>query len=137
MFFAFDIFAVLCMGLTKISALFFFRRVFFTGHKREIFNYIAIASIGVVSLWMIAFLIMSFFECGTHISAEWTSDTKIAAKYCTHNYPVLEGLAISDFLLDFWILILPIPKVRCYPISLEASFNRKMIDHASIHYAGT
>jgi hypothetical protein len=113
MFFAFNVFAVLSMGLNKISALFFFKRVFVTGHKIEVFNYIAITSIGVVILWTIAFLIMSFFECGTHISAEWTSDAKIAAKYCTHNYPVLEGLAISDFLLDFWILILPIPKVCC------------------------
>lgn len=112
MFFAFNIFAILSMGLTKISALFFFKRVFVTGHKWETFNFITKTSIGVIILWMIAFLIMSFFECGTHISAMWTSNAKIAAKYCTHNYPVLEGLAISDFLLDFWILILPIPKVR-------------------------
>jgi hypothetical protein len=112
MFFAFDIFAVLSMGLTKISALFFFKRIFCTGHKKEVFNYITIGSVIIIVLWMIAFLIMSFFECGTHISAEWTSDAAVAAKYCTHNYPVLEGLAISDFLLDIFVLLLPIPKVR-------------------------
>lgn len=119
MFFAFDVFAVLSMGLTKISALYFFKRVFFTGHKMEVFNYITIGGIGVIVLWMIAFLIMSFFECGTHISAEWTTSAAIAAKYCTHNYPVLEGLAISDFLLDFFVLLLPIPKV-CFDRSYIA-----------------
>ena len=48
--------------------------------------------------------------CGTHFSALWTGH-KDFAKYCKATDPYLLSLAISDFLLDIWILTLPVPQV--------------------------
>lgn len=57
---------------------------------------------------MVAFVILSIFQCGTHFSALWDG-TQV--KYCKIIYPVFDAMAISDVILDVWILVLPI-----YPV---------------------
>ncbi len=66
-------------------------------------------TIGVVILWLLVFQFLAGFQCGTHFSALWDGTYR---QYCTLSFPFLYGLAVSDFLLDVWILALPIPGVR-------------------------
>lgn len=63
----------------------------------------------VVILWLLVFQFLTGFQCGTHFSALWDG---YYVQYCTISFPFLYGLVISDFLLDIWILVLPIPGVR-------------------------
>jgi len=43
-------------------------------------------------------------------------------EYCVISFPFLYGLAVSDFLLDVWILSLPIPSV----VRLNARWPKKL-----------
>lgn len=95
---------MLCLGCTKASALFFYQRLFCVGRKTTL-NHIIVASIVVVALWTLTFEFLTGFQCGTHFTALWDGSY---LKYCTISFPFLYGEAISDFLLDVWVLCLPI-----------------------------
>lgn len=73
----------------------------------------------VVVLWLFVFSILAGLQCGTHFSALWDGTY---TQYCTISFPFLYGLAVSDFLLDVWILVLPIPRVA----QLNASLSKKL-----------
>lgn len=62
------------------------------------------------------YLILTGLICGTHFSALWTSRSDYL-KYCGAAHPYLLSLSISDFLLDIWILALPIPQVGARAVS--------------------
>jgi len=105
---AWNTFVTLCLACTKISVLFFYRRIFCVHGRRETFYVLTTGTIGVVVCWLIAFEFSGWFQCGSHISALWDGSY---LEYCTHSFPYLYGLAISDFLLDIWILVLPFPQI--------------------------
>ena len=56
--------------------------------------------------------VMNAVQCGSHISALWTPPVQNYLEYCIYVFPFVTGFAISNFLLDLLILVLPIPKVR-------------------------
>ncbi|KAI1416517.1 hypothetical protein F5Y13DRAFT_186135 [Hypoxylon sp. FL1857] len=78
-----------------------------------------IGTIVVVILWLSVFQFLTGFQCGTHFSALWDGNYE---KYCTISFPFLYGLAVSDFLLDIWILSLPIPRV----LQLNAALPKRL-----------
>ena len=96
------------LAFTKMSALFFYRRIFCVGSYTRVFSLATMFSIAIVSCWLITFEFLAGFQCGTHFAALWDGTY---AQYCFLSFPYLYGLAISDFLLDIWILALPIPLV--------------------------
>lgn len=68
----------------------------------------------VCCLWVVAFTILVGLSCGTHFSALWTSSKAVFLQYCGKRpHQFLLSMSISDFLLDFWIIALPIPQVCC------------------------
>lgn len=73
----------------------------------------------VVIVWLFVFQFLTGFQCGTHFSALWDGNYE---KYCTLSFPFLYGLAVSDFLLDIWILSLPVPRV----LRLNAALSKKL-----------
>lgn len=73
----------------------------------------------IVVLWLVVFQFLTGFQCGTHFSAAWDGNYE---KYCTLSFPYLYGFAISDFLLDIWILSLPVPRV----LQLNATLSKKL-----------
>ena len=112
------------MGLTslacsKLSALFFYRRIFYLGGRQSSFNIVIIITAVVVILWLVVFQFLTGFQCGTHFSALWDGTY---LEYCVISFPFLYGLAVSDFLLDVWILSLPIPSV----VRLNARWPKKL-----------
>ena len=111
MYIVFDLFSTTTLGCTKISALLFFRRIFCTPSHRTFFAYLTLITIIIVALWTVAFNILTGLACGTHFSALWTSRQDYT-KYCRKtSWGFLLGLAVSDFVLDIWILSLPLPQV--------------------------
>ncbi|MCJ1432699.1 hypothetical protein MMC27_002056 [Xylographa pallens] len=107
------------LAFTKLSALFFYRRIFCVGNYMRYFNLATIFSIVTVGFWLVTFEFLAGFECGTHFAALWDG---AYAQYCTLSFPYLYGLAVSDFLLDIWILALPIPVI----LRLHTNRTRKL-----------
>ncbi|KAK5997695.1 hypothetical protein PT974_00050 [Cladobotryum mycophilum] len=103
---ALDILTILCLGCTKASALMFYQRIFCVSGRKATFNIVVTTTVIVVACWVITFEFLTGFQCHTHFSALWDGTY---TKYCTYSFPFLYGLAISDFLLDVWVLLLPIP----------------------------
>ncbi|KAI1260708.1 hypothetical protein F5Y18DRAFT_404296 [Xylariaceae sp. FL1019] len=116
---ALDIFTNNTLACVKLSALFFYRRIFCSAGKRVIFSPVTTATIIVVILWLFVFQFLTGFQCGTHFSALWDGTY---LEYCTLSFPVLYGLVISDFLLDIWILVIPIPGI----MQLNTTIQRKL-----------
>jgi hypothetical protein len=99
------------MGLAKLSAVLFYRRIFCTA-LRDAFSVITGVVAVLVVLWTIAFFVMTFLICGLNINYLFSVGHSASAK-CGAIFPYFMGTTISDFLLDVFILILPIPKVSC------------------------
>lgn len=55
--------------------------------------------------------IMNGLQCGSEISALWTNVDEYIAK-CIYAFPFETGFAISNFILDLLIIMLPLPKVK-------------------------
>ncbi len=110
LYIAFDFFSITTLGGVKISALLFFRRIFCVLNRQTIFSILTRITITIVVLWTVTFLILTGLQCGTHFSALW-SGALVQAQYCHISYPFLLGLTVSDFILDVWIICLPLPQV--------------------------
>ncbi|KAI1654870.1 hypothetical protein F4813DRAFT_368741, partial [Daldinia decipiens] len=107
------------LACVKLSVLFFYRRIFCAGGKWTTFGVVTWVTIVVVVLWLLVFQFLTGFQCGTHFTALWDGSY---VQYCTISFPFLYGLVISDFLLDVWILILPIPDI----LHLHTTLQRKL-----------
>lgn len=69
-------------------------------------------SIVLVALWTVTFFVMTFLLCGPNINFLWVPGN--TAK-CWLVFRYFLGTTISDFVLDVFILGLPIPKVSYLP----------------------
>ncbi|KAI0886418.1 uncharacterized protein GGS22DRAFT_199702 [Annulohypoxylon maeteangense] len=116
---AWDVLGTTSLACSKLSALFFYRRIFYVGGNRCWFNITVIITIIMVIIWLVVFQFLTGFQCGTHFSATWDGTYE---KYCTLSFPYLYGFAVSDFLLDIWILSLPIPRI----LRLNATLSKKL-----------
>ncbi|CRG86468.1 hypothetical protein PISL3812_03474 [Talaromyces islandicus] len=116
-YFTLDAVAVWTLGLVKLSALFFYRRIFCNG-PRDAFHVINIVSIVVVCLWIITFFTLNFSICGPHLTSLWDG----GIPKCSRLHSYLEATAISDVILDFWIICLPLPNIW----SLRTSIKRRI-----------
>ncbi|TGO38622.1 hypothetical protein BHYA_0071g00330 [Botrytis hyacinthi] len=123
LYFAFDLFSILTLGCVKISALCFYYRIFCEHGRRTAFRILVIISIVICSLWVAAFCILLGLSCGSHFSALWTSSKAVFLQYCgTRPHQFLLSLSISDFILDFWIIVLPIPQILTIKTTLTRRF---------------
>lgn len=108
---AFDICIVISLACTKMSALYFYKRIFCVNGRKGLLRMLINSTVVIIVLWTIAFCLLPLLQCGTHYSALWDGDYN---KYCHISIPFIYGLTISEFLLDVWVLMLPIPVVRHY-----------------------
>ncbi|KAG5982345.1 hypothetical protein E4U55_002036 [Claviceps digitariae] len=116
---ALNLSSIVCLGSVKASALFFYKRIFCVAGRKAALNVIIITLLVIVACWVVTFEILLAFQCGTHFSAPWDG-TQL--KYCTMSYPVLQAQAVSDFLLDVLVLIMPM-----YPVTqLHTTWTRKV-----------
>ncbi|CAI7665742.1 unnamed protein product [Penicillium glandicola] len=116
-----DIATVLAFGSTKLSILFFYRRVFCDSRVvRTVFDMVTRGTIVLTIVWTIAFTFGSIFLCGAHPSYAWAPVAVVAEK-CHVQTTFLEAHAVSDLILDVWIWSLPLPKI----FSLHMTMRRK------------
>lgn len=95
---------------TKLSFIFFYRRIFVTGSStRNLFGKVTVAVIVLIVLWTLSFVFAFLFSCGSDISAHWNV-ADLRSK-CDKRLDAENGLAISDFLIDVIVFLLPIPRV--------------------------
>ena len=55
--------------------------------------------------------IMNALQCGNNILVLWSVDLAIYVQNCVYVFPFESGFAIFNFLLDFFIILMPLPKV--------------------------
>lgn len=108
---SFQFIQALALGLIKLSALTFYRRIFTGKGRTTTFDVINNVTIVIVVLWTMVMFIMNALQCGRHMTALWVGPEDWLA-YCSTISPKFEeAFGISNVILDVWILALPLPKV--------------------------
>jgi hypothetical protein len=102
---------VVCYGLIKLSILAFYRQIFVVNQKNSIFNRIVIVAAWVIFLWTITFILIVIFPCGVHVDNNWGTASQQIAHCLVIGYTSLDGLAASDFILDLFLICLPLPMI--------------------------
>jgi hypothetical protein len=92
-------------GLMKLSALFFYRRIFTTHRHFLTFNSVMIA---LVTTWTAAFLIVDVFLCGT---TPWVLWTPGAVHTCVNRNNLNLLFSITDAVGDILIVSMPFPVI--------------------------
>ena len=107
----------LAIGMTKLSVLFFYRRVFCS----RVFSLINWIVITLVALWTVAFTLSDVFLCRARIDLNWalpaTSQAAQEKHICGNGKTQAIPKAVSDVALDLAIIAIPIPIVGLFPYS--------------------
>lgn len=109
----------LALGFTKLSFVFFYRRIFVTATSDTAFGIATLVAIGVIAARMISVFFAYVFICGSHFSAFWES-FKSARARCFKTSIALDGFSISDFLTDVIVLFLPFSMVSSTKFQMAA-----------------
>ena len=112
--YVYSLMEVLGLGAIKLSIVFFYRRIF----RGRAFNIASWIIIGIIIAWVITFLVEDIASNKSHLAARFNSLTQQKEKSVINMSAVLITLAASDILVDFAILILPIPLVSCHTLTL-------------------
>ncbi|PVH98562.1 hypothetical protein DM02DRAFT_673339 [Periconia macrospinosa] len=114
-FFIITLISTPTLTFLKLSCVFFYKRVFATGSGPAV-NIAIHALTAITILWGCGFFFGWLFGCGTHFDYYWTSlenQLKCPADLAKINL----SLAISNFLIDFMLMLLPIPLIASLQIS--------------------
>ncbi|KAF2235227.1 hypothetical protein EV356DRAFT_532226 [Viridothelium virens] len=104
--FIFNILAYPALCFTKLSILFFYRRIF----RGNIFNIITWSLIGVVISWTVLYELIWAFSCRTHFSFWWGTIQQVH-DFCLNIFNEMIAGSAIDFILDIGILFLPAVKI--------------------------
>ncbi|KAL4981900.1 hypothetical protein BDW68DRAFT_195934 [Aspergillus falconensis] len=114
-----DVTAILAFGFTKLSILYFYRSIFCSRRiTRTAFHTATMFMIALVIVWTLVFGFGAIFLCGAHPENAWSTVAVIAEK-CSLQLPLLEGYAISDFIMDVAIWLLPLPRIWLLNMSVR------------------
>lgn len=113
------------LGFTKLSILFFYRRIF----RGKIFDILSWTVIGITAVWTVIFGFLFIFICGTTFWVVWQpiADTQ---DYCRDSGGRQIGFAATDVCTDLVTLVLPIPLVSAPfdpPCILTKNFRALMV----------
>lgn len=97
------------LGCIKASCLLFFSRVFRTGSGKLI-GIILSTLLSIVVVWTMSFTIGFLFICGTRF--DWVFTSIENSLKCGNFTQVDQALSLSDVIMDFLIMVFPIPLVR-------------------------
>ncbi|CAG8979098.1 hypothetical protein HYALB_00000229 [Hymenoscyphus albidus] len=112
---------ILALTLIKLSALAFYRRIF-CAVKPSPLNYIIWTLIGLCVAWAIAFVSFYAASCGSHPQATWQGIFPFIQYCLVLSEKFEESFAISDFILDTLVLVVPLPSIW----SLKITQGRKI-----------
>ncbi|MCJ1277743.1 hypothetical protein MMC21_005557 [Puttea exsequens] len=97
----------LTIGLTKVSVILLYRRIFRGSSGNRIFNFTTWFLLGTCIVWTVAFLAACVFQCHP-IDSNWL---ELSAGKCIDENMMYLGQAFSDSITDLMILLVPIPCV--------------------------
>ena len=97
------------LGLVKLSFLLFYRRIFCVD-KKGVTGIVTMTMIVITVAWTISYFFAHLFACKTDFSAWWGSVISLTTR-CVKTYDLLYSLAITDFVFDAIIILIPIPLV--------------------------
>ncbi|KAI4274744.1 MAG: hypothetical protein LQ337_003715 [Flavoplaca oasis] len=107
-------------GFIKLSVIYFYRRIFVKGFPDSRFNIVTHVTSVIVVIWTIVFFFLEIFKRGSYIPDNW--GPLIKAKQGINGAVLNNGLFISDFITDLWIVLLPIPLI----VRLNMSRTKKL-----------
>ncbi|KAI9372946.1 hypothetical protein BJX61DRAFT_533580 [Aspergillus egyptiacus] len=122
-----DLAAILAFGFTKLSVLFFYRSIFCSRRVTKTpFHTVTLFMIALVIVWTVVFGFGAIFLCGGNPSYAWAPVAVVAEK-CKLQLPLLEGYAISDFIMDVLIWALPLPRIWALNMSLRQKIGLTLV----------
>ncbi|KAI1097631.1 hypothetical protein F4804DRAFT_347024 [Jackrogersella minutella] len=107
--FSMQILMAFAYGCVRNSLIVFSRRIF-ASHNHSVFNWVSWILIFLSTSWSLSFLVALVFGCGKNAPFYWPTKQSEKNVSCTV-FVLEEGLVISGFILDVFILILPIPTI--------------------------
>lgn len=121
----------LVLGLIKASFIMFYRRTFYVG-QRNWFSVFTAFILGFILVWSITFCLIYVLYCGSYVSAIWGKVIGIIT-YCAHSFQFQQAFAVTDFIMDFIVILAPVPLVRrvcsdCY-VRLQLIVNQVLQIH--------
>jgi len=96
----------LSLSFIKLSIVFFYRRIFL-GRAFTVTSWVIII---LVIAWGVSFSIAVITGCGQNLTAWWSS-LAFAGLKCVKLFDLLLAFSVSDVIIDFVLLIVPIPLV--------------------------
>jgi hypothetical protein len=110
--FAVVLLSTAALALVKLSFLFFYSRVFIydRGNFRNLRNIVIHVMMVLVVLWAGGLILSHVFGCGRDFYAQWSSP-HVQITHCINNFLQLYALAMSDFIMDCLIILIPLPFV--------------------------
>ena len=108
----FQLVSTLAIGFIKLAILLCYRRIF----SGIVFSMCNWSMFSIVTGWTLAFFIAMITSCGSHVAYLWNS---APTPSCIDTYVLTMLLAITDFVLDFPLLFLPLPWVWRLQMTLQ------------------
>ncbi|OAQ59465.2 hypothetical protein VFPPC_14778 [Pochonia chlamydosporia 170] len=105
---SFDVLTALTLGMTKLSAVCFYRRIFCFGSHRDALNCITMIFIFLVLVWTVTFIVVPLSLCGPLKCID--RDIRHATQFDRYA-SYFKGFSVSDSILDVAVLVLPLPKI--------------------------
>jgi hypothetical protein len=96
-------------GSVKLSIIYFYRRVFDTGHS-NLFNKLTLGMMIFVAIWTIAFFFGFLFDCGVAFWSNWGPLINDYS-YCESTFGLTAAFTISDIISDVVIFCMPLGPV--------------------------
>lgn len=115
--YTFHVLGTVGLGVTKLSVLFFYRRIFAVPAFRLINN----VFIGITVAWTLAITFALAFQCYP-VHYFWDLFESEYSAYCVEVTALYLAVAISDLVLDILIFLLPVPHLW----TLNMPLNRKL-----------
>ena len=101
---------VVSLLLLKLSAIMFYRRIFCSAN-RGWFHITTVIMAVIVLAWGLAFFFAFLFQCRLKFWANWSTALNVLT-YCDNTTIRSLAYALSDFITDLLVLLLPLPMVR-------------------------
>lgn len=102
------------LGFSKLSVLFFYRRIFHVYTKFLIVNTVLLL---IVAGWAISFFFVTLFQCRTP-NTLWTT-FEFARHNCVDTLSFYYSVSITGFITDLAILISPLPVIHQLQMPLK------------------
>ncbi|KAM0306998.1 hypothetical protein ACHAO8_010729 [Botrytis cinerea] len=107
--FLFQLLMISAQGLIKLSIVALYRRIFVHSNKSA-FGITTLIAYFILTCWTLGFLLAFAFNCRLHFFALWGSELDLL-KYCNQGFGGEQAIVISDFLIDIFLLIMPLPMI--------------------------